>query len=77
MVDQWYPNGSKSGPIFGNLYAMARWTRTQELVPPSFLNLVSHPKRLADVRTGTRRTRKEKEGLFPRQDKEKDTQVHF
>jgi len=69
-------NGSKSGPIFANLYerwlvgrARRSWSRRTSLRLSSTLFLIS--RRLADVRTDTRRTRKEKEGLFARKDKEK------
>ncbi|CAL1678739.1 unnamed protein product [Lasius platythorax] len=56
-----YPSGSKSGPIFGNLYAMARWMCTQESrsgkgIPPILLNpLPLVDKRLASVRIDARR----------------------
>lgn len=74
-----YPNGSKSGPIFSNLYAMARWTCTQEragqggTLPPFFLNPVSHRREIGGRTCGHTRGRcKEKEGLFLEEEEEEN-----
>lgn len=49
-----YPNGSKSGPIFGNLYTMARWMCTQDSplvrkgIPPVLLNPSSRQREIGE-----------------------------
>lgn len=74
------PRGSKSGPIFGNLYTMARWMCTQDSplvrkgippVSPQPFPLVNE--RLASVQTYKRSKEcKKKEGLSREEDEGQD-----
>lgn len=52
-----YPSGSKSGPIFGNLYTMARWMCTQDspLVRKGISSTLPLVNKRLGVRTNARR----------------------